>query len=80
MDFLLNTFSSATVIAIIVFMLRNWFITRLTESIKHEYNLDLAKIKAELNVTNQEKIEKLKSELNDRNSRELEFLKNRLQA
>ncbi|EKO3951145.1 hypothetical protein DXJ58_08490 [Vibrio fluvialis] len=40
--------STTVVTAVLVFLCRNWLITRLTNSVKHEYDSKLAKIKSDL--------------------------------
>jgi hypothetical protein len=61
---------TATAISILAFIFRNWFMARITNSVKHEYDTKLEGIKSELKMTEQELLFKLK--LRDR---ELQTLK-----
>lgn len=50
----------ATAISILTYVFRNWFIVRITSSVKHEYNAKLEVVKSELKATEQELLFKLK--------------------
>jgi hypothetical protein len=61
--------------SIVVFLARNWFLERLRQSIKSEYDTKLEKLKANLASDNSTKLEQLKA----RATMELEETRNALQ-
>lgn len=53
--------TTATAISILTFIFRNWFIVRITSSVKHEYDAKLEVIKSELKTTEQDLLFKLEA-------------------
>jgi hypothetical protein len=54
---------SSVIICIIAFMTRHWIKELLTQGIKYKFEENIAKLKAELHVENQKKLEAIKNEL-----------------
>ncbi|MFW1971067.1 hypothetical protein [Acinetobacter bereziniae] len=44
-----------------VFLIKNWFLERLKNSIKHEYDLSLEKFKGDLKIENDKELEEIKA-------------------
>jgi len=65
------TGSSAVLILILVFLTRNWFLARIKNSIKYEYESDLRKLDNSLREKTESELAKMKSKL----SLELEIAK-----
>lgn len=59
-----TTFSSAALLAAIGFIFRNWFVARITESIKHEYSKELESHKDNLRKHTDSELTKLHGEVN----------------
>ena len=48
-------------LGLVIFLARNWFLERLKNSIKHEYDLSLEKFKSELKIENDKELEEIKA-------------------
>ncbi|MBE3116779.1 hypothetical protein IMZ68_06195, partial [Candidatus Bathyarchaeota archaeon] len=71
----LPTISSVTLLAGIGFLCRNWFIARITYSIKHEYDEDLELHKDKLRKETDKDLEKHKDNLRKETDSELTKLR-----
>lgn len=56
----LPTIGSTGILLAVGFLLRNWFITRITKSVQHEYNKDLEKHKDQLRKETDSELTKLR--------------------
>lgn len=69
LEWLSSSISTAVVLAVLGFLARHWLITRITNSIKHEYDKELETHKADLKRDYDVQIEKLKAEIAEKNFR-----------
>jgi hypothetical protein len=60
---LASTVTTTVLIGAFTWLARTWIKERLSQSIKHEYDLDLEKYKSDLSATNSVEIEKLKARI-----------------
>lgn len=75
-----NIAVSASLVTCLGFLLKSWIETRLSQSVKHEYDRRLAEFQSELQATNQQKLETFKAELSRNSTLEIETFKVKLQA
>lgn len=84
MEFILQTVSSAAISAALIsfvgLLLKNWIKERLTQSIKHDYDVKLAKATSDIQTENQKKLEALRNDLTLSSSTKIEEFKARLGA
>ena len=84
MGFILQTFSSVAISTALVgfggYLLRNWIKERLTQAIKHEYDVKLAQATSDIQTENQKKLEIIRNELTLNNSIKIEEFKAKLGA
>ncbi|ENX00909.1 hypothetical protein F900_01893 [Acinetobacter modestus] len=60
-EFLLISLAPSLPLGIIIFCFKNWFLERLKNSIKHEYDLSLEKFKGEIKFENDQELEEIKA-------------------
>lgn len=61
LQFLGFTLAPSFTLGLVVFMARNWFLERLKNSIKYEYDLSLESFKSDLKKQNDKELEEIKS-------------------
>lgn len=62
-------------LGLVIFFAKNWFLERLKNSIKHEYDRSLEKFKGDLKHDNDKSLEKFKGDLKHDNDKSLEKFK-----
>ncbi len=77
-EYLGIAFAPSLTLGLVIFFARNWFLERLKNSIKHEYDLSLEKFKGELKHDNDKSLENLKADLKSNNDLSLEKFKGEL--
>ncbi len=60
-DYMIMTIAPSLTLGIVVFLAKNWFLERLKNSIKHEYDIALEKFKGEMKSSHDKELEDLKA-------------------
>lgn len=60
-DFIVTTFAPSITLIGVIFLAKNWFLERLKNSIKHEYDISLEKLKGEIKSVHDKELEDLKA-------------------
>lgn len=61
LEYLVIAFAPSLTLGIVVFLAKNWFLERLKNSIKHEYDVSLEKFKSELKIESDKELEEIKA-------------------
>ncbi|QXW27191.1 hypothetical protein KXJ74_07200 [Acinetobacter johnsonii] len=61
LEFIVITLAPSLTLGIVLFLAKNWFLERLKNSIKHEYDISLEKFKGELKSSHDKELEDLKA-------------------
>ncbi|WP_151676768.1 hypothetical protein [Acinetobacter nosocomialis] len=72
LQFLGFTLAPSLTLGLVVFMVRNWFLERLKNSIKHEYDMSLESFKSDLKIENDKELEEIKALLKKQTDANLE--------
>ncbi|WP_151744866.1 hypothetical protein [Acinetobacter calcoaceticus] len=72
LQFLGFTLAPSLTLGLVVFMFRNWFLERLKNSIKHEYDMSLENFKSDLKIENDKELEEIKALLKKQTDANLE--------
>lgn len=60
-EYLAIAFAPSLTLGVVVFLTKNWFLERLKNGIKHEYDISLEKFKGELKANHDKELEDLKA-------------------
>lgn len=61
MEYLAIAFAPSLTLGVVLFLAKNWFLERLKNGIKHEYDISLEKFKGELKASHDKELEDLKA-------------------